>query len=47
MLSEILDELKDGSNGLSPIFRELLQELYLEFKDIDLKVKNYHLKSHS
>lgn len=39
MLSEILDELEDGSNGLSPIFRELLQELYLEFKDIDLKVK--------
>jgi len=39
MLCEVQDALEDGGNELSPIFRELLQELYLEFKDIDLKIQ--------
>lgn len=39
MLCEVQDALEDGGNELSPIFRELLQELYLEFKDVDLKIQ--------
>lgn len=39
MLSEVEDALEDENNELSSIFRELPQELYLEFKDVDLKIQ--------
>lgn len=39
ILCEVQDALEDGGNELSLIFRELLQELYLEFKDVDLKIQ--------
>lgn len=39
MLSEVLEALEDGSNELSPMFRELLHELYQEFRQVDLRIQ--------
>lgn len=37
--ASIHDELKEVSNRLLPIYRELQQELDLEFKDVNFEVK--------